>query len=770
MAEEKIVEKDDWNTILGELDEIVHETFRLAQLAKGDKQVLEGNDYPALVHFIAELKKEKKSQSWEKIEEFASKALENLKFLEETQQIKMQNKRIDRSFIGVLPKNTDQLGRRAIEILNDVPALLEIINDSVEALLIDVKLKLDVPIFKFNKEILDIKHQIELLQDEIKAHTKTKKGIMSREEQIVYTQAYRETYHSILDKAMSYLHRDFDLHSKAFEHVYQHFLMKIKNYRESPAFDDFIKEQCKKLEEVIKTWPADGFNAFKKAQKIIRKIDDRLSDTKQSFIQQIKAEFEKDVNTLVSQIEELYGLESKIDAENFGTMKTAAEKVISASKFLIRTVDVVASDPHEKLINDEKILTEATKMATAAYQGTYGKIEEQLTKFTGQIPLSKSSKKALEKITSTKENSLEPNTLVDVISIIPNLIAFEENLAVLAKELAVDITKVQEKFIKRIKDINKYLGQEKAIPIPEEDSLVKLEVVDFNDTTPLDKISTLLKESLIKTAEAIYNIEQKIAEGLGISIVPNLEAKVHRYQRPSYKPTVKQANNAMNDLEKIAKTITKETGTAVAAFAKDLKKFPVQTSALKTFQSLLKTISKEALAGKLSLAKIIIRLDQAVKEYSKLLTDVISEYQSDLTIILKDPSKLEVGTMTLENFSSKHDELLDNISLESVAKEQKKEPELVCKVCGGKIVWQKREYNDMLGLDVLLIRCENNHEDNIIGFGDEEEEEEPLEIKCAKCGSETLLPSAIDIFTKDSLVVTATCPKNHKTEFTIKKK
>ncbi|RLI65121.1 MAG: hypothetical protein DRO63_06990, partial [Candidatus Gerdarchaeota archaeon] len=72
MAEEKIVEKDDWNTILGELDEIVHETFRLAQLAKGDKQVLEGNDYPALVHFISELKKEKKSQSWEKIEEFAS--------------------------------------------------------------------------------------------------------------------------------------------------------------------------------------------------------------------------------------------------------------------------------------------------------------------------------------------------------------------------------------------------------------------------------------------------------------------------------------------------------------------------------------------------------------------------------------------------------------------------------------------------------------------------------------------------------------------------
>jgi len=764
MAEEKIVEKDDWNTILGELDEIVHETFQLAQLAKGDKETLEGNDYPALVHYITELKKEKKSQSWEKIEQFSTKALENLKLLEETQQIKMQNKRIDRSFIGILPKNTDEIGRRAIEIINEVPGLLEIINDSVEALLIDVKLKLDVPIIKFNKEILDIKHQIELLQDEIKAHTKTKKG------RVVYTQAYRETYHEILDKAMSYLHRDFELHSKAFEHIYQHFQQKIKSYRESPAFDDFIKEQCLKIEELIETWHVDGFNAFKKAQKFVRKIDDRLSDTKQAFIQQIKAEFEKDVSTLVSQLEQLFTLENEIAGETFATMKAAAERVISASKFMIRTVDVVACDPHEKLINDEKILTEATKMATAAYQGTYGQFEEQIENFTSQIPLSKSSKKVLAVIATTKENSLKPNTLVDVVSIIPNILKYKDNLEILSKELAVDITKLQEKFLKKIADINKYLGQEKAIPLPEEGALVKLTEVDFADLEPLTKISALLKESLINTATAIYNVERKIAEGLGISIIPNLEAKVTRYQRPSYKPTVKQANKAMNDLEKAAKTLTKDTGTAIAEFAKNLKKFPVQTTALKTFQSLLKTISKEALGGKLSLTKIIARLNQAVQEYSKLLANIIAENEEDLALILKAPAKVDLSTMSLENFSQKHDELLDNISLESVAKEQAKEPELVCKKCGGKIVWQKKDYNDMLGLDVLLVRCENNHEDNIIGFGDEEEEEEPLEIKCSKCGSETLLPSGINIYTKDSLIVTATCPKNHKTDFIIKKK
>ena len=79
----------------------------------------------------------------------------------------------------------------------------------------------------------------------------------------------------------------------------------------------------------------------------------------------------------------------------------------------------------------------------------------------------------------------------------------------------------------------------------------------------------------------------------------------------------------------------------------------------------------------------------------------------------------------------------------------------------------------MLGLDVMKVKCENGHEENIIGFGEDkpvEEEQEVLEIQCAKCGSDTLTPTKIDIYTKDALVVSAVCPKKHVGDFVIKKK
>ncbi|MHA1558123.1 MAG: hypothetical protein ACTSPM_14485, partial [Candidatus Heimdallarchaeota archaeon] len=170
MSKPQNIEKDDWNTILSELDEIVRELDRFSAMAQGDKNAFDGEEFPALIHFISELKKEKKNQSWEKIENFAKISKENLKFLEETQQIKMQNKRIDRSFIGVLPKNTDDIGKNAMDVLCYIPDILRTINESVEAMLIDIKLKLGFPIEKKKKEILDIKHQIELLEEEIKSH------------------------------------------------------------------------------------------------------------------------------------------------------------------------------------------------------------------------------------------------------------------------------------------------------------------------------------------------------------------------------------------------------------------------------------------------------------------------------------------------------------------------------------------------------------------------------------------------------------------------
>ncbi|NHJ05042.1 MAG: hypothetical protein EAX90_09475 [Candidatus Heimdallarchaeota archaeon] len=774
MSEEKIVVKDDWKTILGELDEIVREIAKFSSMTLGDKNAFEGEEFPALIHFINEIKMEKKSKSWDKIEKFANLATENLKFLEETQQIKMQNKLLDRTFIGALPKNTDEIGNKTMEILNEIPEVLRTINESVEAMLIDIKLKLDFPIIKFEKEILDIKHQIDLLEENIKTHSKTKKGFASKDEQIVYTQAYRETYHEIIEKAQSYVIRDLMVHSKAFEDVYERYQAKIENYRNNPAFDDFVKDNCIKTEQAIDSWPKEGFKAFNKALTFIRKIDTRLSDTRQTYIQQIKSELDKDTNEMITNIEQLWTLEEIIEAKIFTRLKESSEKVISAVKFFLRTVDVISSDPFEKLVNDEKILANATLMTTAAYEGTFGSFEEKLDKFLKQVSLSKNSKKVLDEINETRVNCLDPNSLTDAINTIPAILNYKKTIDLLLKEIAVDIVDIQEKFVKRIKNINKYLGATEAIELPSQESFVKLEKVNLDDTTPLEKIEKLLKKSLADAAKVISEFEVNFSEGLGISINPNLEGKIERFKRPSYKPNVKQANKAMADLEKFAKDLAKDTGEAISNYSKGLKKFSVKSSALKSFQDSLNKIAKDASSEKVNLSQITTRLEQVVEEYSNLLNDVLITHASDLGIIMKNMKSIDISDkLSLENFDSKHEELVSNISLESVKEQQQlKEEEIVCKKCGGKIVWKKEDYNDMLGLDVLLVRCENGHEDNIIGFGEEKEETkiETLEIKCAKCDSEILSPVGLDIFTKDSLIVTVACPKNHETEFIIKKK
>ncbi|NHJ46948.1 MAG: hypothetical protein FK733_04090 [Asgard group archaeon] len=774
MDEEQIV-KDDWNTILGELDEIIRTANQFSLITMGDTGALEGEKLPALIHFINEIKKEKKTQSWAKIEHFNNIVRETLKFLDETQLVKLQGRRIDRSFIGVLPKSTNQLGTMAIEILNEIPVVLKIINDSVEAWLIDIKLKLGVSIVKFEKEILDIKHQIELLADDIESHTKLKKGLLSRSEgKVIYTQAYRETYHDILEKSKDYVLRDFRIQSKAFEHVFERFTAKINNYRESPAFDDFIRDNCDQIEETIATWLKDGFKAFSNAIKYFKKIDHRLSDTRQTFIKQIKADLLKETEDIGKSVEKLYDLQSSIDNPNFMKMKTAAERVISKVNFLIKTIDVVSEDPQDRLYNDENILLEAKTMASAAFNGTYGVYDEKLTAFVKQITPSKSSRELLEIIAETKGSCLEPNTLADILKVIPNLLEHSNTIDLLLQELAADLIDIQEKFVKKIRNVNKYFEGGDLVDLPKSSDLIKIDKVDLEDTKVLDQIVSLLKSSLAQTAKIISSFEEIFSEGLGISINPNLEGKISRYRRPSYKPTVKQANSAMNELTKFAKELLKDTGEAITEYVKDLKKFKVQTTALKTLQKLLRKIGKDAVGGKITLTQITKKLDLAIIEYAKELEEVLESYKDDLATIMDDMSDINIyDGMTLENFSRKHDQLLTNISLESVIQEQeKKEPEeLKCRTCGGKIVSRREDYNDMLGLDVLLVKCENNHEDNIIGFvADEKEEEEVVEIKCAKCGSDTLTPTAINLFTKDALVLTAICPKNHRSEFNIKKK
>ena len=766
------IEKSDWNTILSELDGIIRETNHLALMAIGDKNAYEsGEELPALIHFINEIKKEKKSQSWEKINEFINKVKENLKFLEETQQIKMQNRRIDRTIIGVLPKNTTQLGKNTIQILNEIPGILNIINESVEALLIDIKLKLGFPIVKFEKEILDIKHQIGLIDEEIKAHTKSKKGLISRDEQIVYTQAFQEKYHEILDKAKSYISKDMKIHSKAFEDIFERYTEKIKNYRANPAFDDFVKENCLKLEELIEKWFIDGFDVFIKAQKYIQKIDDRLSVKRQTFIQQIKSNLENETNNIILAIQKLISIKSEVDAQLFKKINDSAEKVISAIKFFVRIVDVVAVDPREKLYGDEKILTEATNMASNAYKATYGQIEEKLNAFLKQIPLSKNSKKIIDTIEEAKQNCLEPNNIKDIINAIPVLIDYKKNLDLLQKEIAVDLLDLQIKYIKKLKDINRYLGQVDAIKIPSENELVKIEEINFNDFTPIKQIEEILKKGVSEGAKNISLFVEKISSGLGVNINPDLESKLEIYRRPSFKPNIKQANIAINELEKFSKDLTKDTGEAINNYIKNLKDFPVKSEALKIYQNTLKAALKEILTGKLLLNQIITKLELAISEYSKYLNEIIMKHSKELQIILKDPNKINpFKGLKIETFEIKHNEFISNISLESVLHQKEEEkPILVCKICKGKIVWQQEDYNEMLGFNVLRVRCINNHEDNIIDMRTEIDKEIEVELKCTKCGSESLLPVKINLFTDEKLTITTTCPNNHETEFNIKK-
>ncbi|MCK5046207.1 MAG: hypothetical protein KAS22_06485, partial [Candidatus Heimdallarchaeota archaeon] len=444
--------------------------------------------------------------------------------------------------------------------------------------------------------------------------------------------------------------------------------------------------------------------------------------------------------------------------------------------FFLKTTDVVLADPRDKLINDEKILRDATKMTVLAFEATYGSYEAKLNEYIKQIPPSKSTNKILELINETKEICSNPNNLVDAVNTIPTLLDFKQNIDLLLKEMASDIVGTQTKFVKRIKNINKIIGKGDSIEIPSDDELINIEKVNLDDPVSLNKISELLKESLVQTANALAGFEENFSEGLGISINPNLEARISKYRRPSYRPTVKQANKAMNELEKFAKNLAKDTGDAITNYAKNLNKFTVNSSALKALQKLLRAIGKDAITGKLTLSQITSRLENAVIEYSKLIEKVITEHSEDLSIIMKSMDEAHIRDgMTLENFGSKHDELISNISLESVVKQRdKKKPELLCKVCNGKIVSQQSEYNDMLGLDVLKVKCENGHDDNIIGFGDdkseEEEEQEVVEIKCTKCGSDTLTPTKIDIYTKDELIVFAACPKNHESDFVLKKK
>ncbi len=771
MAEDTQIEKDDWQTILGELDEISRELNQLSEMTLGNKDAFEDEEFPALIHFISEIKKEKKSQSWEKIEGFSKLIKENLKFLDETQQTKLQNKMIDRSFIGVLPKNTTTIGNNVMEILNHIPIILEIINESIRAMFIDIKLKLGFPIVKFEKEVLDIKHQIELLADEVKSHTKLKKGFASKDEQMIYTQAFRETYLEIIEKSQNYIIRDFKTHSKAYEDVYDRFTNKMKNYRESPAYDDFIKGNIAEVEKAIDNWSTEGFKAFSKALKFIRKIDDRLSDTRQTFIQQIKTELDKDINELVATVESLWTLENKIDGSAFSKMKETSDKVISAARFFIRTVDVVATDPRDKLVNDPKILQNATEMATIAFEATFGVSEEDLAKYIKQVLVTKSTKKLLSEIEEVKQNTTEPNNLDDILASIPFIVDFAQKQEMLLKELAADLLDTQEKYIKKIKTINKQLGKAEAIDVFSEDQIIKLDTIVLSDMKPLQNIGKLLKEALSQAAKAIGEFESQFSDNLGFNINPQLDGKLTKYRRPSYSPTVKQANNGMTELEKFAKDLAKDTGVAIEQYSKDLKNFSVKSKALKEFQKLLKSVAKDAIGGKIDLSQITTRLEQVIAEYSKLLQAIITENATDLNVILMKPDSIDFSDLDLESFNSKHTDFISNISFESVIKQQEeKKKELSCAKCGAKIVWKQEDYNDMLAVNVLKVRCENNHEETIIGFDsdNEEEEAEPIEVKCAKCGSEALTPSAIDLFSKGEMIVTATCPKKHKTDFTIK--
>ncbi|NHJ87498.1 MAG: hypothetical protein FK734_18700 [Asgard group archaeon] len=769
MSEEEQLEKGEWDIILGELDEIVHEINRFSAMIKGDASELEG-DYPALIHYVKDIKTENKGESWKKIEQFSTNALETMKLLEETLKIKQQNKMIDRTILGKLPKNTNQIGSQIVETLNEVPDLIRIINENITSLLIDVKLKLGFPTVKVEKDVVEIKHQIDLLEENIKSHSKTKKVILGKSEQLVYEEAYRETYLQVLEQAQDFVQRCLKTHSKTFEFVYEKFYNRLNDYRNNPAYDVVIKDNCGEIENILQKWPTEGFNAFLKAQKVVRKIEDRLSDRRQSFIQQINADLRLKTEEYIAKINEVAKLELVINNTIFKEVEQSKTRLIGAINSANKDIDVVKKDPIDNLNNDKQVVKEGTNLTTIIYNATIGEVLDELTAITDQVDASKSTKEVLDKINSAQENSLNPETLAEIINTLPILLDFGATKELLLKELAVDLTEAQEKFVKKMKNINDYFGKSTNLYIPEKSEIVKLEIVDLNDLAPIEKIEAILKKSLLSVTKTLSLFEEQLADGLGFHVNPKLEARLSRYRRPSYKPTIKQAIKAINELERFTKDLAKETGKAITKYVKDLKKFMITSKALTNFEMTLTNIAKDSSKGSMNLSQITSDLEVAVEKYAKEISEILSTHKETIATILNDKAKLDFAKgMTLSNFADKHEGFISAIDLETAFAQQEEEKEpLLCKKCGAEIVWQQAEYNDMLGFNVLKVRCKNGHEDNLIGFAEETTEEEPQEFKCSSCDLKPTILESLDLFSDGSLKIVTQCTKKHKTEFVVK--
>ncbi|MBD3189291.1 MAG: hypothetical protein GF308_01535 [Candidatus Heimdallarchaeota archaeon] len=771
MADSTKFEKDDWKTILGELDEIVRELDHFSALILGDKKQLEGESYPGLIHFISWIKNEKKD-SWQKIDNFVEQSKENLKLLEETLQLKQWHRRIERTIIGRLPRHTWQIGTNSMEIINEMPKVLTFYTSAIEKELQKINTEFNFSTEKFEPELKDVKHQIELLEKNIKTHTKTKKGLLSRKEKMVYVQAYRETYLEIIERAKQLTQKIFKLHSKTFEDISQRFKSTAEKYKKSPASDEEIKKSSKKIAELAETWEAKGFQAFEEAHSHVEQIEEIMKKRRKVYLEQLKSNLNRQADQYIQKIQSIRSLPSTIASLSEEELTIAIKKTKEAIHEVKDRIDVIDTDPHEQLISEPSVVLASKKLATLLFDKTYGNIREVILTLKDQIMFSETTLNLIDDIEKVRMASLNPDNLTDVVDILPSFSNFPNKRDLLLEEISIDIDKIKDQFKQKLEVINKNLGSTSQITLPEAKEEISLKKEDLTDLTTINTVQKSLKEKLVETAQELAEFERKFSEGLGFHVNPQLESKLTKYFRPSFNPTIKEEQKLITELETFAENLGEETGEAISKFADELGQFLVKSSALEVMKDTLKQIAGEAKEGKITLTEITEKLEKTIEEYVTNLQKVLTKYEEKITNILENEEKLNfIENMSLENFGPKHEELIDNISLTALAKlSEKEEPLRKCKKCGSPIVWQERGYNEMLGFDYLKVRCEKGHEETLIGLEESEEdedEEETLELKCPQCGEKPLKIQTIDLFTADELIVINVCPKDHKIKFTL---
>jgi hypothetical protein len=763
--QKKQIEKDDWKTILGELDEIVRELQNLVLMIIGDVKTLE-ESFPTLNLFIKNIKGN--NREWNTINEFFEKSKENLKLLEETSQLKQWHRRIERTIIGRLPRNTWQIGTNSMEIIESIPKVLHILNDKNQQMLNVINNKLLIENKTQTQTLEEMERQLSILQENIETHLKTKKGLLQRKGKLVYVQAYRETYLELINRAKNYTKKCYKIHSEIFASTADKLAFKLNEIATNPASNLELKELAKKGQAKIENYKNEGLEAFEKGYEIIKKGNELLSKRREAFEDQLRENFDNRIKKYLVQIKQLpnllktqYGKEQ----EKLSSIIDDLEEKINSVK---DEIPVTKGEPMESLITHPQVVFIVKKIGKEIREQVFAEYLQKIMIIKEQIPMNKITNQIFHQLEKINEQATQPETLLDLLDVIEAVETYEDTISKLLKEISHDFIEMNNKLIILTEAINDKLANKEIITFRKtsEDEL-QLTKNNLDKLTPIHTLEDKMTKTIKEIVSFLVQYENKISKGLGFHINPQLEGKLAKYQRPTFKPTIKEGNKALNELNELTSTLANDTSEAIKKYAKELGEFVITSTPLKTLNNALSQFAEKIKHGDIALTEIIKQLEKEIKSYGKKIQQIINTHKNELLLIVTSPQTLNIiDKMSLENFQEKHENFIENLLLTKIAQFKDKETILKCKKCGAEIVWQQEEYNEMLGLDVLKVRCKNGHEDSILQFEEEgEEEEELIEVKCKECQQAPLTIKQVDLYSNNFLNILAICPNDHRNEF-----